>query len=197
MAGGILNNFLFAILAYICIVAVWGTSYISNDNSCIYASDLAADMGFRTGDRILMMDDYRPENFGMLQADLARRKVQKVTVLRDGDTLDLFMDRSRIGEVLNSPGMFDLAVPFIIDSVASYSVNRGCGLVHRQRQHALCPGFKAIPRGGRRKKRAHLGAKRPGHPWNEYAGGHFRKAGCLHGSPRGCQQGIFGARSNP
>ena len=65
MAGGILNNFLFAILAYICIVAIWGTSYISNDNSCIYASDLAADMGFRTGDRILMMDDYRPENFGI------------------------------------------------------------------------------------------------------------------------------------
>ena len=137
MAGGILNNFLFAILAYICIVAVWGTSYISNDNSCIYASDLAADMGFRTGDRILMMDDYRPENFGMLQADLARRKVQKVTVLRDGDTLDLFMDRSRIGEILNSPGMFDLAVPFIIDSVASYSVNRGCGLVHGDRIIAI------------------------------------------------------------
>ncbi|MGN1215173.1 MAG: RIP metalloprotease RseP [Candidatus Cryptobacteroides sp.] len=137
MAGGVLNNFLFAILAYICIVAIWGTSYISNQDSCIYVNELAEDLGFRTGDRILMMDDYCPEDFGMLQADLARRNVRKVTVLRDGDTLDLFMDQSRIGEILNSPGMFDLAVPFIIDSVSRYSVNRDCGLAHGDRIIAI------------------------------------------------------------
>ena len=119
MAGGVLNNFIFAILAYIGIMAAWGQSYIDNSDSHIYVNDLAYEMGFRTGDRILKFDDYTPENFGMLQADLARRDVHRATVLRGTDTLDIYVDQAMIGAVLNSPLMFDLAVPFVIDSVAS------------------------------------------------------------------------------
>ena len=89
MAGGVINNFIFAIFAYIAIMAIWGESYIDNRGSRIYVDELAYDMGFRTGDEILRFDDYVPENFGMLQADLARRGVRKATVLRDGDTLDI------------------------------------------------------------------------------------------------------------
>ena len=77
MAGGVINNFIFAIFAYIAIMAIWGQSYISNAGSRIYVDELAYDMGFRTGDQILRLDDYVPENFGMLQADLARRNVSK------------------------------------------------------------------------------------------------------------------------
>lgn len=119
MAGGVLNNFIFAVLAYIGIMAAWGQSYVDNGDSRIYVNDLAYEMGFRTGDRILSFDDYRPENFGMLQADLARRDVRKATVLRGTDTLDIYVDQAMIGEVLNSPLMFDLAVPFVVDSVAA------------------------------------------------------------------------------
>ncbi len=119
MAGGVLNNFIFAVLAYIGIMAAWGQSYIDNSDSRIYVNDLAYEMGFRTGDRILKFDDYSPENFAMLQADLARRDVHKATVLRGTDTLDIYVDQAMIGEVLNSPMMFDLAIPFVVDSVAS------------------------------------------------------------------------------
>ena len=125
MAGGVINNFIFAILAYIAIMAIWGQSYIENRGSRIYVDELAYDMGFRTGDEILRLDDYVPENFGMLQADLVRREVRKATVLRDGDTLDIYIDQARIGEVLNDPLMFDLAVPFVVDSVMAGGVNAG------------------------------------------------------------------------
>ena len=128
MAGGVLYNFIFAIIAYILILAIWGQAYISNENSEIYVNDLAYEMGFRNGDRILAMDDYKPENFGMLQADLARRGVHKVTVLRDSDTLDLYIDQAMIGDVLNSSLMFDLAVPFVVDSVMNTSPNHAAGL---------------------------------------------------------------------
>ena len=80
MAGGVINNFIFAIFAYIAIMAIWGESYIDNRGSRIYVDELAYDMGFRTGDEILRFDDYVPENFGMLQADLARRGVHKATM---------------------------------------------------------------------------------------------------------------------
>ena len=137
MAGGVLYNFIFAIFAYILILAIWGQAYISNETSEIYVNDLAYEMGFRNGDRILAMDDYEPKNFGMLQADLARRSVHKVSVLRGADTLDLYIDQAMIGDVLNSPLMFDLAVPFVVDSVMSTSANAGAGLLRGDRIVAL------------------------------------------------------------
>ena len=83
------------------------------------------------------MDDYVPENFGMLQADLVRRNVGKVTILRDEDTVDIYIDKSMIGEVLNTPGLFDLAVPFIVDSVMTDSPNAASGIRHGDRIAAL------------------------------------------------------------
>lgn len=137
MAGGVLYNFVFAIVAYIAIMAIWGSAYISNEGSRIYTNELGVELGFRNGDHIIRMDDYVPENFGMLQADLARRNVSKVTVLRDKDTVDLYIDRSMIGEVLNTPGVFELAVPFVIDSVMSASSNSAAGLLRGDKIVAL------------------------------------------------------------
>ena len=128
MSGGVLCNFIFAIVAFCLIMAIWGQSYIPNKGSKIYPNELAADMGFKAGDEILAFDDYVPENFGMLQADLARRKVRNATILRGNDTVTLYIDGARLGEVLNSQFMFDLAIPFCIDSVAADGVNAGCDL---------------------------------------------------------------------
>ncbi|MBO4611420.1 MAG: RIP metalloprotease RseP [Bacteroidales bacterium] len=119
LAGGVLFNFIFAIVAYSAICGIWGTAYISNEDSAVYPNELAREMGFRTGDRVLKLDDYVPEDFGMLQADLARREVRCATVLRGQDTVRLYIDQAMIGDVLNSPLMFDLAMPMVIDSVAS------------------------------------------------------------------------------
>ncbi len=128
MAGGVLFNFIFAILMYSAILSAWGESYIPNDGNKIYVNDLAYEMGFRTGDEVLSFDEYVPENFGMLQVDLARKGAAKATVLRDGDTLDIYIDHTMIGRVLQTPGMFGLAMPFRIREVAEESPNYGRGL---------------------------------------------------------------------
>ncbi len=133
MAGGVLFNFIFAILMYIFVLGIWGTQYLSNAENQIYASDLAQEMGFRTGDRILSFDDYVPENFGSLQADLARRNVRTARVLRDGDTLTLYIDQAMLPRILNTPGMFDVAVPFVVDTIPPQSPNWGGGLLRGDR----------------------------------------------------------------
>ena len=132
MSGGVLNNFLFAILAYILILDIWGDAYLRNEGNAIYVNDLAYEMGFRTGDRILRYDDYVPDDFMNLQVDLARRDVRKATVLRGADTLDIYIDQSYIGDVLNTPGMFDLAIPFVVDTIPGGSPNAGI-LAHGDR----------------------------------------------------------------
>ena len=122
MAGGVLNNFILALVLFIAILAGWGRNYMPNE-SPIYVNELAYELGFRTGDRILLYDDYAPTDFMDLQADLARRQVRKATVLRGTDTLEIYIDQSLIGDVLNSPGMFDIALPFVVDSVMAGGPN--------------------------------------------------------------------------
>lgn len=124
MAGGVLFNFILAIVVYISILATWGESYIKNEGNSIYVNELAYDMGFRNGDQILSFDDYVPENFGMLQADLVRHTAKKATVLRDGDTLNIYIDQNMISKVLKSTGMFDLAFPFIVSGISETSPNK-------------------------------------------------------------------------
>ena len=125
MAGGVLFNFIFACLVYSAILNIWGESYLPNEGNKIYAGALAQEMGFRTGDEILRFDDYVPENFSMLQADLARRTPDKAVVLRDNDTINIYIDHNMIGQVLNTPGMFDLAFPFKVKSIADGNPNAG------------------------------------------------------------------------
>ena len=137
MAGGVLFNFIAAIIIYSSMLAANGRTYIQNQGNKIYVNDLAYEMGFRTGDEILKMDGRTPEFFSDLQADLARKKVKKVTVLRGTDTLDLYIDQAMIGDVLNSDAMFDLAVPFVIDQVSQDSPNLGSGLLKGDRVTAL------------------------------------------------------------
>ena len=133
MGGGVLFNFILAIFVYSGILAGWGESYISNEDNCIYVNELAYDMGFRNGDKILSFDDYVPENFGMLQAALAREGAAKARVLRDGDTINIYIDHSRMGEVLNTPGMFSLARPFTVDQIPEGSPNYNSGLKSNDR----------------------------------------------------------------
>ena len=129
MAGGVLFNFIFAIIVYSAILAGWGESYIANKGNRIYTNELGREMGFRNGDEILCFDDYVPENFGMLQADLVRQSTEKVTVLRNGDTATFHVDQNLFGAVLNTPGMFDLAVPFKVKGVSENSPNFGSDIL--------------------------------------------------------------------
>lgn len=126
--GGVLNNFILAIVIFILIMWIWGDVVVSNKSNQIYVNDLAYEMGFRNGDRILSFDDYEPKDFEMLQADLARRQAHEAKVLRGSDTVTIYIDQAMMPEILNTPGMFDVAVPFIVDSIPEISPNYGSEL---------------------------------------------------------------------
>ena len=159
MAGGVLNNFLLALLLFIAILAIWGSNYVPND-SPVYVNGLGEELGFRTGDRILRYDDYVPEDFLNLQIDLARRRVEKVTVLRGTDTLTLYMDQSLMGAVVNTPGMFDIALPFVVDSVAA-GPNASAGLLGGDRIVAVLDTPTPYLQDAQKLLRAHPGEEIP------------------------------------
>lgn len=124
MSGGVLNNFILAILLFSLILGIWGSNYIPATHP-IYVGELGTELGFRSGDRILAFDGKPSKDFFSLQADLVRRQTSKATVLRGADTLDIYIDHSVFGRVLNEAGLFNLAVPFVVDTVMAGSPNAG------------------------------------------------------------------------
>lgn len=125
MIGGVINNFIFAILCYSLILSIWGQAYIPNQGNRIYTTPLAEEMGFKNGDEILSFDNYTPKDFSMLSAEMLRRNAHSAKVLRDGDTLSLYIDQGMFAQVINSPMLFDLAIPFVVDSVTELNADAG------------------------------------------------------------------------
>lgn len=139
MIAGVFNNFVMAIILYACVFSTWGNQYIKNSDAVygIATNELSYNMGFRDGDRILAFDGVSTENFDNLQVDMARSQAKTATVLRNGDTLTLQIDQKYLPEVLNTPGMFGLAYPFVIASVPDTSWNASAGLQHGDKFVAL------------------------------------------------------------
>lgn len=131
ISGGVLFNFIFAMILYSAILYTWGEEYLKNDDAKygIQTNALSAEMGFRDGDRILAFDDMVPDNFAELQIDLVRSQAKTATVLRHGDTIVLELDQDYIPAILNTPGMFMLATPVAVAQVPDTSINASAGLM--------------------------------------------------------------------
>lgn len=131
ISGGVLFNFIFAMILYSAILYTWGEEYLKNDDARygIQTNALSAEMGFRDGDRILAFDDVAPDNFAELQIDLVRSQAKTATVLRHGDTIVLELDQDYIPAILNTPGMFMLATPVAVAQVPDTSINASAGLM--------------------------------------------------------------------
>ena len=125
MFGGVLFNFILAIILYAAILGTWGEEYLRNEDAVygVVVNDLSYEIGFRDGDRILAFDGVPVENFSSLQVDLVRSQAREATVLREGDTLTFGIDPVYLPAMLNTPGMFDLAFPFVVKEVQEDSPN--------------------------------------------------------------------------
>ena len=134
-----LFNFILAIIIYTGIMYAWGEQYVKNSDvtTGIYASQLAQEVGFRNGDRIISFDGVEPEKFTDLQVDLVRTQAKEAKVLRDGDTVTVAIDPVYIASILNTPGMFNYGIPFEIMEVPDSSVNAANGLLPKDRLLAI------------------------------------------------------------
>ena len=130
MFGGVLFNFILAIVLYACILGTWGEEYLKTEDAVygVAVNDLSYEMGFRDGDRILSIDGVPTDNFATLQVDMVRSKAREAVVLRDGDTVRIAIDPVYLPAMLNTPGMFDLAFPFVVAEVPENSINKDSDL---------------------------------------------------------------------
>jgi len=124
MAGGVLFNFILGIMLYSFVLCKWGEAYYPAEGNSVYVyeNSLAADMGFKTGDRIIALDGEKPKEFFNMQVTMARDMVRKATVIRDNATISIHIDQKYIADLLGTP-LFDIAVPFTILDMVPESQN--------------------------------------------------------------------------
>ncbi|MBE6229121.1 MAG: RIP metalloprotease RseP [Bacteroidales bacterium] len=137
--GGVLFNFILAVVIYTGLLAVWGEEYIKNSDvtTGVRVNELAYEIGFRNGDRIISFEEHQTDNFQELQVDLIRTQAKYAKVLRDGDTVTVNIDQSYIPAILNTRGMFDFGIPYIIEAIPDSSINAQSGLQPEDRILAL------------------------------------------------------------
>lgn len=130
MFGGVLFNFILAVILYGAILHHWGEEYLRNEDAVygIAVNDLSYEMGFRNGDRILAFDGIATDDFSQLQVDMVRSQAASATVLRGDDTITVTLDQAYMPAILKTPGMFSPAFPFVVDGFTENSQNRESGL---------------------------------------------------------------------
>lgn len=130
MFGGVLFNFILAIILYAMVLHVWGERYLRNDDAVygVVVNDLSEEIGFRNYDKILTIDGHEVEDFAQLQLELVHARASETKVLRGQDTVTIDIDESYIPRMLNTPGMFSPAYPFEVKDFLENSINAGSGL---------------------------------------------------------------------
>ena len=126
IVGGVLVNFITALILYVAILFTWGEQYIPMENAKygLYFSETALNEGFQNGDLILTVDGKSYEKLGDLATALLVDNAQRVEVLRDGQKDTVYLSADFAQKVLASGNQvfcqFDF--PFVIDSVWDGSV---------------------------------------------------------------------------
>ncbi len=114
MLGGVMMNFLAAIVIYAGILYAWGDQYLPVENVKygIEVNEVGYDIGFRNGDKILSVDNKNIENFSSVVPEIVLNKATSVQVERNGSTIDIPISDQDIAQMIRSSGVIGIRYPF-------------------------------------------------------------------------------------
>jgi len=143
MLGGVMVNFVTALIIYSAVLYVWGEQYLPNKNVKygIMVDSLAYDMGLRNGDKIISLDGKPVEDFTKILAELVLEETQTVQVNRNGEQLDIAVPEDLTPKLLKNPAFITVRIPFYIDEFAKESPAKEAGM-EREDQIIGLNGFK-------------------------------------------------------
>lgn len=131
MLGGVTVNFILAAIIYIFLAFGYGDIDITADSiedGYWIENPLLVDYGFKTGDKILSINDNEIVNYSDLKKYLLEAQV--VTIERDGETQEIKLPEDFLGQLSGSKSrtFFELRYPFIVNRVSDSSLNKSVDL---------------------------------------------------------------------
>ena len=132
MLGGVTFNILLAMLIYIVMLYSHGEEYLPAENVKygIVADSLALDLGMQTGDKIVMLNGEKAEDFMEIPKEFIMGNVNTVTVERNSQLITLDVPDTFFGKLVQSKGegFFTLRYPFIVESFLPHSAAEEAGV---------------------------------------------------------------------
>ncbi|MCX6334735.1 MAG: RIP metalloprotease RseP [Bacteroidia bacterium] len=134
MTGGVLFNFLLAMLIYVTILFAWGKTYLPTANLKygIVTDSTGMAIGLRNGDKILSVDNQYIEDFSDIQKDILLNKRSSIQVDRNGEKIDIALPANYVANLLKGKGGFDIRTPFgpfVIDDFRKESPAKIAGVL--------------------------------------------------------------------
>jgi regulator of sigma E protease len=134
MTGGVIFNFILAILIYVSVLYIWGETYLptSNVKYGIVTDSVGLSIGLRNGDKILSVDNQHIENFYQITSDILLNKRKSVQVERDGQVVNIELPADYVRKALKGKGHIEARSPFspfIVKSFSKGSPSKAAGLM--------------------------------------------------------------------
>ncbi len=133
MVGGVLFNLIFAILIYISVLWAWGDEYLPAKNAVygVECSDVAKEIGFQDGDKILKVDHEDIVDFFDASKKLLLDGISSITVERNGQMVDVPITEEHVTLLIQSAkgGLFTPRFPFVADDFVEDSGAKEAGML--------------------------------------------------------------------
>ncbi|MBI9055097.1 MAG: RIP metalloprotease RseP [Bacteroidales bacterium] len=116
MLGGVMVNFVTALVIYSAVLYTWGDQYLPNNNVeyGIVVDSLAHDMGLRNGDKIISIDNNKVDDFHQIMLDIVLDDSKTVQIKRSGENMEIPVPETLRKQLLHSNGFIDVRIPFYI-----------------------------------------------------------------------------------
>jgi regulator of sigma E protease len=132
MIGGVVVNLILGFMIFSFILAKWGEAYIPTANLKygIYADSIGTQMGLKTGDKILSVDNKTVENFGAIAGEIILNNAKTIQIIRDSQNVNIDIPVGMISKLSTSKnqGFIEPRRKFIITDIAAGSGAAKAGL---------------------------------------------------------------------
>jgi len=114
MTGGVLFNFILALLIYVAVLFTWGETYLPTVNLKygIVTDSIGHAMGLRNGDMILSIDNQKIEKFNEIRTDIILNNRKSIQVEREGQELNIPITEDVIPLMLKGKFLIEPRRPF-------------------------------------------------------------------------------------
>jgi regulator of sigma E protease len=134
MTGGVIFNFISAMLIFIFVLFAWGETYLptANVKYGIVTDSVGYAIGLRNGDKIISIDNQQVENFHEITSDIVLNNRKTIQIERDGSPMNIEIPREYIPKMLKGKGQIETRIPFgpyVIESFGKKSPSKTAGVL--------------------------------------------------------------------
>ncbi len=131
ISGGVLVNFVLAIVIYSIVLYAWGEEYLPTENAKygVHCSDLAKEIGFKDGDKILRVGGEVVESFFQIAPTIVLEKAYTITIEREGRTQEIEVSEDYLPQLLKSKYLFLPRSPLEIENILENSPAEKAGFM--------------------------------------------------------------------